>query len=461
MTVRKNLVLHPYIPGGIMRAQSISTKSRSMLGTANVEHGPDLRTAPALPADYPAEMHVPRTLLAMMQELSHARTLESIIDLVRAQARTLMNADGVSFVLRDGDQCHYVDENAIGPLWKGRRFPMQTCVSGWVMNNKQATAIEDIYNDPRVPIDAYAITFVKSLAMAPIRRQNPIGAIGVYWGKHHATTQDELTILQALADSVSIAMENVALYAELQSKMKELQESNYELSRFAWVASHDLQEPLRTITTQVELLQRRHASKLDDQARKYISTATGSARRLQHLVEDLLVHARIEQSEHFKPIVMGDLVRTILMDMNMTLLQSEAHITMDDLPWIWGEEVMLRRLMQNLISNAVKFAKPGESPRVHIGCTREQGFWHFMVRDEGIGIEPEQHERIFGLFQRIHAQAIYPGSGIGLATCKKIVELHHGSIWVESDYGEGSTFHVMLPLAGEEMPKEGVPHGTS
>lgn len=425
-----------------------------MLGTASTKQQPDRGCSEASSVKPTVEEGVPYSLLALVQELSHARTLESVVALVRDQARDLLQADGVTFVLRDGAYCHYVEENAIGPLWKGRKFPLHTCISGWAMLNRKAVAIEDIYQDERIPLDAYRVTFVKSLAMVPIRRSGPIGAIGAYWAAHRHVTDDELLTLQALADSVSIAMENVALYAELQAKVKQLQDSNYELGRFAWVASHDLQEPLRTITTQVQLLEKRYGEQLDARAHGYIEAAVGSAQRLQLLVEDLLVHARIEQSDYFKPIVLRELIGEVMRDMQMTIIETGAEITLGDLPWLWGERVLMERLFQNLLANAIKFRKRNQPPRVRIDCVREEGSWHITVRDEGIGIPPEQCERIFGLFQRVHAQALYPGSGIGLATCKKIVDLHQGRIWVASVPGEGSTFHIVLPLTGEELHKE-------
>jgi len=411
----------------------------------------ELKPVPAATPQTPVcPLALSQNLIEMLQELSHARTLDTVIDLVRERARDFTHADGVTFVLKDGGHCHYVDENAIGPLWKGRRFPLSTCISGWAMAHKQAVAIEDIYQDERIPLDAYRVTFIKSLAMVPIRRSNPIGAIGFYWSQQHRATTEELNLLQTIADSVSIAMENVSLYSELQSKVKDLQDSNHELGRFAWIASHDLQEPLRTITTQVELLARRYQSQLDARGKGYIDTAIGSARRLQHLVEDLLVHSRVEHSEHFKPIVLTETIREVLRDMHMAIMESGAQVSYDKLPWIWGEQVMIHRLFQNLIHNAIKFRRPGSVPEVHIGCTREEGTWHFTVRDNGIGIEADQSARIFGLFQRVHTQTVYAGSGIGLATCKKIVELHHGRIWVESTPGEGSIFHFVIPLAGGE-----------
>lgn len=163
-------------------------------------------------------------LVQVVQDLSKARTLETVTEIVRIAARDLTEADGATFVLRDGDQCFYAEENAISPLWKGKRFPMSQCISGWVMLHSEPAVIEDIYKDPRIPIDAYRPTFVKSLAMVPIRRSAPIGAIGNYWATHHVPTHEELMILQALADMTSVSIENAQLYTELAMDLRILEE---------------------------------------------------------------------------------------------------------------------------------------------------------------------------------------------------------------------------------------------
>lgn len=148
-------------------------------------------------------------LVTLVQELSLARDLPSVMAIVRRGARELSGADGATFVLRDGDRCFYADEDAIEPLWKGQRFPMSACISGWSMLHREAVAIADIYADPRIPADAYRPTFVKSLVMVPIRQLEPIGAIGTYWASPHAATDAQVRVLSALADSTSIAIENV------------------------------------------------------------------------------------------------------------------------------------------------------------------------------------------------------------------------------------------------------------
>ncbi len=156
-------------------------------------------------------------LVGVTQALSRARSLGAVTEIVRVAARELTDADGATFVLRDGDKCFYADENAISPLWKGQRFPMAQCISGWVMLHRESVFLPDIYKDPRIPHDAYRPTFVKSLMMVPIRHNDPVGAIGNYWASYHDVSLEELRVLQVLADITSLALENVRLYEALIS----------------------------------------------------------------------------------------------------------------------------------------------------------------------------------------------------------------------------------------------------
>src|SRR5262245_6937997 len=184
--------------------------------------------APTTPATGGVEQ-----LIDVVQRLSLARNLETVQEIVRRAARSLTGADGATFVLRDGDRCHYADEDAIAPLWKGQRFPMSACISGWAMIHRKPAVIEDIYADDRIPHDAYRPTFVKSLVMVPIRTLDPIGAIGTYWAAPHKATDEEVRLLQALADSTAVALENVRVFAELEDRVKartaELEARNQEL----------------------------------------------------------------------------------------------------------------------------------------------------------------------------------------------------------------------------------------
>src|SRR5262245_23611585 len=182
----------------------------------------------------PTELvHQTTQLIGVIQKLSLARDLPTVQDIVRRSARRLSGADGATFVLRDDDRCHYADEDAITPLWKGQRFPMSACISGWSMIHKQAVVIEDIYADDRIPHDAYRPTFVKSLVMVPIRTLDPIGAIGTYWAKSHRPAEAEVRLLQALADTTAVALENVRVFTELEDRVKartaELEAANRRL----------------------------------------------------------------------------------------------------------------------------------------------------------------------------------------------------------------------------------------
>ena len=173
------------------------------------------------PAAAAAPTRLIELLVEAVQRLSLAPDIPTVQTIVRTVARQLTSADGATFVLRDGNQCFYADEDSISPLWKGQRFPLSACISGWVMDNRVAVAIPDIYEDPRIPIDAYRPTFVRSLAMVPIRTQAPIGAIGNYWASPHVATDDELRILQALADSTAVAIENIRIHEELEERIRE------------------------------------------------------------------------------------------------------------------------------------------------------------------------------------------------------------------------------------------------
>lgn len=178
-----------------------------------------------------------RILVNTVQHLSMARDIDSITDIVKKVARQITGADGATFVLKDNDKCYYVNEDAISPLWKGQRFPLNTCISGWSMINKKSVVIPDIYVDDRIPIDAYRPTFVKSLAMVPIRTIDPIGAIGNYWATEHIPTSEEISLLQALADITSVSIENVYAFNELKSK-------NDKLMEIAFLQSHQVRVPI-------------------------------------------------------------------------------------------------------------------------------------------------------------------------------------------------------------------------
>jgi len=252
------------------------------------------------------------------------------------------------------------------------------------------------------------------------------------------------------SDALGIAVTDLTWHKqeekELQLKNQLLKTSNNELANFAYIASHDLQEPLRTITNYLGLFQRKYTEKLDDQTLGYLVYINEATTRMRELINDLLEYSRIGRNDaNMVKIDCNLLLQTVLKDISAVIQENKAIIKAEPLPTITGYYIEIKSLFQNLISNAVKFRKKEQDPVILIGSEEKEQEYVFSVKDNGIGIEKKYYERIFIIFQRLHTRAEYPGTGIGLAFCKKIVELHKGRIWVESKPGIGSTFYFTLP----------------
>jgi PAS domain S-box-containing protein len=231
----------------------------------------------------------------------------------------------------------------------------------------------------------------------------------------------------------------------LQTKLEELERSNTELQQFAYVASHDLQEPLRIVSSYMQLLSERYTGKLDAKADKYIEYAVDGTRRMQRLIADLLAYSRVgTQAKPFEEVNCTELVAETIRNLGKAIEESGAKLSTGELPTVMGDPTQLGQVFQNLIANAIKF-HGDNPPQVEISARKDGNNWEFCVADNGIGIDPQFHERIFLIFQRLHEQGKYPGSGIGLAIVKKIVERHGGRIWIESELGKGSRFYFTIP----------------
>ena len=239
---------------------------------------------------------------------------------------------------------------------------------------------------------------------------------------------------------------------KLSQVMEELTRSNEELEKFAYVASHDLQEPLRMVSSFARLLENRYKGKLDQDADDFINFAVDGANRMQVLITDLLAYSRVGRwGNEFKEVSSEAVLERALSNLKTVVEQRGAVVTRDPLPVMMGDDSQLAQLFQNLIGNAVKFCKD-RTPHIHVSSERRGNKWVFSVRDNGIGIAPEYFERIFLIFQRLHGKQEYPGTGIGLAICRKVAERHGGRIWVESEPGSGSTFYFTIPMKREIKP---------
>ena len=258
--------------------------------------------------------------------------------------------------------------------------------------------------------------------------------------------------LLRLPDAVRRALREKKLRDDNRQAQEELARSNRDLEQFAYVASHDLQEPLRMVAAYTQLLSQRYQGKLDENADKYIHYAVDGALRMQTLVQDLLAFSRVGREGNQARLVEVNLaVQSALINLQNSIQESDAQVHYGQLPTIMADHSQLAQLFQNLIGNAMKF-RGKESPRITISAEKKDREWIFSVADNGIGIAPEYAETIFVIFKRLHTREEYSGSGIGLAICKKVVEQHGGRIWMESDPGRGSTFKFALPIRQARGP---------
>ena len=307
-----------------------------------------------------------------------------------------------------------------------------------------------IHPDDRAPMQAWLSACLAGLRPPDLefRVIQPDGSVRYINGRGHIVQQDaEKKSIRMIGVAQDITERKLAVAALLQ-RTEELARSNTELVQFAYVASHDLQEPLRMVSSYVQLLARRYSGKLDSDADEFIAFAVDGAKRMQNMINDLLAFSRVTTKGHeFKPVEADTALKLALANLKVAIEESQASVTFDPLPVVNADSAQLTQLFQNLIGNAIKFRRK-EPPQVHVSVEKRAKDWEFSVRDNGIGIEPQHLERIFVIFQRLHTAAQFPGTGIGLAICKKIAERHGGNLWVSSQPGVGSTFHFTIPIKG-------------
>lgn len=397
------------------------------------------------------KIHASDFLVKAVQELSMVRTIEGVTAIVRKVARSITGADGATFILKDNDHCFYIDEDAIAPLWKGQKFPMNKCISGWVMQHKSAVIIKDIYSDDRIPIDAYRPTFVKSLAVVPIRTLDPIGAIGNYWANEYQPTIEQVRLLQSLADITAVSLENIKAFAQLEHRLEErsimleqLKEQNKQLEDFCYIISHNLRAPLINLSLLTQLIE--EENKLSEI--KILSGKLKEVTDFLHETFEELVEAtqvRSDLSVHKEEIDLQDSLKKTLRSLNYEIESSNAEVSTDfsEIDKLLYPKKYLDSILFNFLSNALKYRSPERQPVIKFR-TYTSNDWIFLeVTDNGLGIDLNRYgEKLFKLRKTFHEHK--DARGFGLFITKTQIESMGGKVWATSEPGKGTIFTAQL-----------------
>ncbi len=388
--------------------------------------------------------------------------LQAVLDAIAAQAARLCHARLAAVSRVEGDGLRLASHHGALPVSRtgeagaAARTPVdRTSVNGRAVVDRRTLHIHDLAaeSDDDFPT-AKALQKrdgTRTILVVPmLHDDSAIGTISVRRQRVRPFTAPEIALLETFADQAVVAIEHTRLFQELEDRTAALERSNAELEQFAYVASHDLQEPLRVVSSYVQLLAERYAGQIDSRADRYIGYSVTAVERMRTLINDLLAYSRIgTRGRDMVPTKTANVLNQVLEGLAVTIRETAAEITRDPLPPVRADAPQLGQLFQNLLGNALKY-RSERPPRIHIGVERQGERWQFAVRDNGIGIDPQYAKRIFLVFRRLHTWEEYPGAGIGLAICEKIVERHGGQLWVESQVGQGATFFFTLPAMGED-----------
>lgn len=365
-----------------------------------------------------------------------------------------LDVGGVNRVDTEADTFHVEHVNKDHALFKpGVELPLSETYCKAAAGMKQAVTITEPmregFDDIRVYEDFGAKAYLGTYIPGNDTVDRTFGFIGTE-EREESFTDEDLAYLDLMGQWVKSELDRQQYETELEETVRQLQQSNDRLKQFAYAASHDLQEPLRMVSSYLRLLESKHSENLDEEAQEYIDFAVDGADRMREMVDDLLAYSRVEQSEDvLEPVETEEIVETVTEDLTVCIEESNAEIAVESLPPVEGDADKLEQLFQNLISNAIKYSGE-EPPAIEITAQQQGEHWQFAVADSGIGIDPAKTDRIFEVFKRLHHDDEYAGTGIGLALCQEIVENHGGDIWVESEPGEGSTFYFLLPALTED-----------
>jgi len=379
--------------------------------------------------------------------------LGQVTAIICRAARDLTGADGATFVLREGDRVRYAAEDAIGPLWKGKDFPIGDCISGWALSHAETVVIEDIYADQRVSLDAYRPTFVRSLAMTPVGPGTPVASIGVYWARKYRASAYELELLQSLASAADLALAGVRAYEQAKQARAEAEQANRLKDEFLATLSHELRNPLNSIVGYAEVLLHSPEANRVSLLQQSAEAIHRNARAQAQLVNDLLDLSRLQTGKlavERRPLTLAPVVGDAVEAARVRAGEKQIKLDLDIVPEplvVSADQVRLQQIVWNLVDNALKFTPKGGHVGVHL--SRDGSAARLVVEDTGQGIDPEFMPHIFEMFRQADTRATraHGGMGIGLALVCQLVELHEGRVEAYSEGpGRGARFTVRLPL---------------
>ncbi len=398
--------------------------------------------------------------------ISSSLDIEDVYALFADEALQLIPFDRISINLIRAEEGEFTTSYVAGATVQGREVGDTNRISGTLTEAVTRRRRAKVFN-PGSAEEMLALypglspehdSGLRSFLSVPLMyNDRVIGALNFRSFDWRAYSSHDVEVAELIAAQVAGAIANSLLHAEtveadklLQRQAEELARSNADLEQFAYIASHDLQEPLRVIAGYINLIEERYGDNLGSEAREFLGIATDASHRMRTLISGLLDYSRLEsQGSRFGGVDCNASLANALADLEVSIRETRADVSSETLPRIYGDAVQISQLMENLIANAIKFRQDDAAPKIRVSCQRNDDMWRISVSDNGVGIRSRYQDRIFGMFKRAHKRSKYTGTGIGLAICSKIVERHGGTIWVESEVGEGSTFHFTLPISEE------------
>jgi len=396
-------------------------------------------------------------LVDSIKEFSTAHELSEVYHTAVSAARRLTDAESSAMIIKEGDTCQCVDEDASEPLLKGQKVSQGDCIADYVLSSGKPMIVEDMEKDLQITKEPFKNIQVKSLAIFPIHSQVTLGAMALLWRESYSFKTDETRLIETLLDAASQAIENINLYKNLEERVKirtkDLEKANEELQAFSYTVSHDLKAPIRAIDGYIDLMMDELGEHMSKESQSYATTIRSSVVKMNQLIDDLLRYSRFDKSSaHIECVAVLPVIRKVMDEFKDQIEQSGAicKLPVESIRVI-ADETGLTVVLRNLVDNALKFSRSRPQPHIAIALEDIPGYWMIVVQDNGIGFEMTYRNKIFDVFERLHGGKEYPGSGIGLALVKKAMLRMNGMVWAESKPGIGSKFFLRFPKITPEF----------